>query len=421
MKILHVIHRFVDTARRGSELYTYNLSRSLADKHEVAVLYTSARQAPGSLTRSHFDGLTTFVVGTDSSWEEAKLQGRSRPSERAFRRVLHTWEPDVVHFHHLLFHSLGLPTIARSAGVPTMLTLHDFWLLCPQINLLDHRQRVSWPINRSKCVTCCAANAGRAYSWRRLWGWEPTVLAQKAARALYLRRGRPRFVAKVFEDVGLFVAPSHHVRDRFVQQGAPASRVVVCGHGIGHELRPPHYRPKEDRSGPLRCGYVGTIAPHKGIDVLLEAFAGIHDASVVVYGAVPPAYAARARTGTIRFMGELRDDDKAAAFGQMDVLIVPSIWFETHSLVTQEAFLFGVPVLASAIGALPELVDDGQNGLLFRPGDSADLRSKIEHLARNRDHVRALAARVPRVKSTAEHMGEIEEFYERVLTERRGG
>jgi glycosyltransferase involved in cell wall biosynthesis len=234
-------------------------------------------------------------------------------------------------------------------------------------------------------------------------------------------RGRPRQVALVYRDVGLFIAPSRHVRDRFMEEGLQPSKVVRCGHGIDHELRPSGYAPKRDRGGPLRCGFIGTIAPHKGIDVLLEAFAEIENASVAVYGVASPAYAARARAGKIRFMGELSDGQKAEAFAQMDVLIVPSIWFENHSLVTLEAFLFGVPVVASDIGALTELVDDGRNGLLFRPGDSADLRAKIEGLAGNRDEVRRLAANVPPVKSTREHAAEIEELYERVRAERRNG
>ena len=79
------------------------------------------------------------------------------------------------------------------------------------------------------------------------------------------------------------------------------------------------------------------------------------------------------------FMGELSDAQKANAFEGMAVLIVPSIWLENFSLVTQEAFLFGVPVIASNIGALKELVDDGKNGRRFRVGDAADLRAKVEY------------------------------------------
>ena len=106
MKILHVTHRFVDTERRGSELYTYVLARSLADRHDVGVLYTSPKIAEGRVERGEVGGVPTFALGCAASWEEAKLRGRSRHAERAFGEVLCGWRPDLVHFQHLLFHSL---------------------------------------------------------------------------------------------------------------------------------------------------------------------------------------------------------------------------------------------------------------------------------------------------------------------------
>lgn len=421
MRILHVSHRFVDTARRGSELYTYGLGCSLAGRHDVAVLYTSPKIAAGRLESGRVGGLQTFVLGCAESWEEAKLRGRSRQAERAFTNVLREWKPDVVHFQHLLFHSLRLPATAAEMGVPSLLTLHDFWLLCPQIHLLDHRQRISWPINRRNCIACCEATIRRKYSWRRLWGWEPTLLVRKVLRAWYLTRGRPRQVTRVFRDVNLFIAPSRHVRDRFVEEGLSPSSVVHCGHGISHDLRPAGYMRRPFRGGLLRCGFIGTVAAYKGIEVLLGAFTKIGNASLTVYGKAAHQYTIRSSDGKVRFMGEISDAQKAEAFSQTDVLIVPSICSESFSLVTQEAFLFGVPVIASDMGALREMVEDGRTGLLFRVGDIEDLRSKVEHLASNPDEVRRLAANVPRVKSSTEHTAEIEELYDRVLSERRNG
>jgi glycosyltransferase involved in cell wall biosynthesis len=199
------------------------------------------------------------------------------------------------------------------------------------------------------------------------------------------------------------------------------SKVFHCGHGVNHDLRPVRYERERDRGGLLRCGFIGTVATHKGMDVLLEAFARIDGACLSVYGAAAGAYVSQARGNGIRFMGEISDAQKAEAFGGMDVLIVPSICIESFSLATQEAFLFGVPVIASNIGGMTELVEDGGNGLLFRTGDAADLRSKVEHLARNPGEVRRLAANVPRVKSSLEYAAEMESLYGRVLTGKGSG
>jgi glycosyltransferase involved in cell wall biosynthesis len=121
-----------------------------------------------------------------------------------------------------------------------------------------------------------------------------------------------------------------------------------------------------------------------------------------VYGSAPPAYLARARDRKVRFMGELGEAAKAEAFAHMDVLLVPSIWFEKSSLVTLEAFLFGVPVVASDIGPLCEIVSDGRSGLLVKVGDAGDLRAKIERLVKDRGELARLAANLPRVKSSTE-------------------
>jgi glycosyltransferase involved in cell wall biosynthesis len=76
----------------------------------------------------------------------------------------------------------------------------------------------------------------------------------------------------VFRDVDLFVAPSRQVRDRFIEEGLPQSKVVVCTHGIIHDILPAGYRRAISKDQPLRCGFVGTVASYKGMDVLLEAF-----------------------------------------------------------------------------------------------------------------------------------------------------
>jgi Glycosyl transferase 4-like domain len=95
------------------------------------VLYTSPAVAEGHLERATLGGLTTFVLGAGASWQEAKLQSGSRTAELAFATVLREWRPDVVHFQHLLFQSLRLPKIAVQASVPSVFTLHDFWLFVP--------------------------------------------------------------------------------------------------------------------------------------------------------------------------------------------------------------------------------------------------------------------------------------------------
>jgi len=416
MKILHVIHKFVDTQRRGSELYTYHLCRALAQRHEVAVFYSTTKGSKERLECSYIDGLKTFVIGSSDSWQDAMLRARSRHAETAFTNVLTGWRPDIVHFQHLLFHSLWLPTIARRAGVRSVLTLHDFWLLCPQIHLLDHQLRISWPINRRNCYACCQARTQRAYSWRRLWGWDPTRLWKKGRLVYYLRYGRPRRIHRLMHDVDLFIAPSQQLRERFVHEGLPPTKVVYCRNGINHDLRPANYRSKRYAGGHIECGFIGQVAEPKGIELLLDAFSRIQGAHLKVYGRAARQYLNRIQNGNVLFMGEITDSEKAETFGRMDVLIVPSVLLENCPATILEAFLFGIPVITSNIGGMAELVEDGKNGLLFKVGDAEDLRRKIEYLVKNPEEVQRLASNIPAVKSMQHHALEIEGFYLKVLS-----
>jgi glycosyltransferase involved in cell wall biosynthesis len=222
-------------------------------------------------------------------------------------------------------------------------------------------------------------------------------------------------------DVDLFIAPSRQLRERFLSSGLAPSRIVHCTYGLDQGLRPSDYRRRAFDGPPLECAFLGSVAVHKGIDVLLDAFSGIEGARLTVYGKAAPQYLRRASGDRIRFAGEIGDAEKPRAFNAMDVLVVPSIWLENSPITIQEAFLFGVPAVVSNIGGMAELVQDGWNGMLFKVGDASDLRRKIEYLATNPATLERLAENVPQVKSITDHAVEIEGLYERVFAPRLHG
>ncbi len=352
MKILHVIHRFVDTSQRGSEQYTAALCRHLAAKHEVAVLYTSPAVAEGHLERATLGGLTTFVLGAWASWQEAKPErladGRACVCDRA-PRVATRRSP---------FPASPLPVTAsaqdrgaskRSIGVHAP----RFLAFVPP----DQRPRASPTAILADqppelCGMLRSVDSPFVLMAAALGLGTPSLLTRKALRAWYLRRRRPRLTACVFRDVDLFVAPCRP----FHRGGTPT--VEGRGEHSRHRTRglPTSKPPK---TSPCGAALSAQSRRTKGMDVLLEAFETVAGATLTVYGSAPPAYLAGARDRKVRFMGELAEAARAEVFAHMDVLLLPSILFENSSLVTLEAFLFGVPVVASDIGALREIVSGG--------------------------------------------------------------
>src|SRR5262249_4087270 len=207
------------------------------------------------------------------------------------------------------------------------------------------------------------------------------------------------------ERITHFIAPSTCIGDRFCAFGVAPERIRVADYGFDRErarLRQGSDEPRRTRSA-LRLGFLGSLMVSKAPHVLLEAVGSLPDGSVSVdlYGAHTAyhgddSYRRRLEPllnqRGVHMHGPIAHDAVASALASLDALVVPSIWPENSPLVTHEAFLASIPVVASRIGGIPELVADGQNGLLFDPGSAADLRRVINRLLTEPDLLDSLRA-----------------------------
>jgi glycosyltransferase involved in cell wall biosynthesis len=173
----------------------------------------------------------------------------------------------------------------------------------------------------------------------------------------------------------------------------------------------------------VRFAYLGALTPHKGIEVLLEAFSRVdrRRAELTLWGAwasQDPEFRRRveavAAASGARLRGRYERAHLPAILGETDVVVLASTCKETASLVVREAFVGGAPVIASDLGALPEAVEDGANGLLVRPGDPDDLAQKMNEIANDPGLLAHLRANVRPPKSIAVYAAEISEIYERL-------
>jgi glycosyltransferase involved in cell wall biosynthesis len=223
-------------------------------------------------------------------------------------------------------------------------------------------------------------------------------------------------VQKALTAVDLFVAPSRFLRERFIEFGVAPEKILYKDNGF--DLTPflaVRRRPRSDRR--VGFAYIGTLAEHKGVHVLVEAFNHIDPALVElrVYGnpEVFPEYTARLRVLAthpgIFFVGGFDNREIGCILAEVDALVVPSLWFENSPLTIHEALLAGIPVIASDLGGMAEYVEHGRTGLLFRPGDVKDLRDQLEWFIH---HPEAFAA-MPRLQYAAisDHARELVEIY----------
>lgn len=312
------------------------------------------------------------------------------------RALIRRRQPDVVHVHNTF--PLLSPAIyhaARAERVPVIQTLHNYRLLCPGATFFRHgrpcqeclRSRVPWLSLRYACYRESRAATGAvvamlvAHRWLRTWE----------------------------RHVDLYVALSEFARQKFIEGGLPADRIVVKPNCVNPDPRP------GDGSG--RCAlFVGRLSPEKGVATLLVAWrwlGGKVPLKVVGDGPLAPemARAVAGATG-IEWLGRQSPEEVYALMGEASFLVVPSECYETFGRVVVEAFAKGTPVLVSDIGSLAELVEDGRTGLRFRPGDPDDLAAKVEWMLGHPDRV-ATMRREARAEYEAKYTAE--ENYRRLM------
>jgi glycosyltransferase involved in cell wall biosynthesis len=433
MRILFTVHAFLPTHRGGAELYTFYVAQALRRLgHEVRIVFREDG-AGFEVGESIYEGLSCTVIKKSIFWapnRERWEPGRDARVDGVIAELFESFRPDVVHINHLLGLSAGLPALARLAGIPTVFTLHDYWLFCERFTLLEGGTRICSGAAPEKCAGCVQKTSTRWPDWepsRRGW-----IADSKRAIKLVLRKSleapglvrrchdRAAAMGEVINSTDLFVAPTRFLMDQVMRHGMPSEKIIFCEHGMSDNVfGRSEYDQRPQDTGRLRFGFVGSITYHKGVGVLLDAFRGFEEADLVLYGRRQPfldSYEDVLAQANVEFRGLLLDEDKSQAFGELDALIVPSIWYENSPLVIHEAFQAGIPVITSDIGGMAELVTDGRNGLHFRVGDAADLRAKIKSLHLNRQTLGALRQGIPEVKGMVEHVTELLEIYARAGT-----
>jgi glycosyltransferase involved in cell wall biosynthesis len=333
---------------------------------------------------------------------------------------------DVVHVHHLMGLSADLVAAAKAAGARVVVTLHDFWYLCARGQRFMPSGHLCSDIDLKRCARCIA---GRRAKWGARFLMQrplqailrfPGYLAQNlGARAL---RRRTADYAAALAAADLVTAPSQFVLDDHVQHGlAPAkARFVENGIDAGFVAG---LAPRRAPAAPLRFGYVGSFLPSKGVDLLLDAFAPLAHlsparASLDLFGTSPwdgGAYARRLeRTharANVRFHGAFTHDRLAEVLAQIDVLVVPSRWFENAPVTLDEAALAQIPVVVAGHGGMAEWTRRRANGLTFRPGDAVDLRAALERFVAEPLLWEELRRPSRPVRSVADSAAEFEALY----------
>ncbi|MBK8099129.1 MAG: glycosyltransferase family 4 protein [Planctomycetes bacterium] len=382
LAILFVIHQFLPKHIAGSEVYTFWLAKTLqALGHRVAIYTTEAHggQSTAIVRRREHDGLPVWEAVHNNAFADFERFSFDPQKEAQFQHVLLHERPDLVHIQHLHQHSLRYVDLAKDHGLRVVYTLHEFLLICARFGWLV---RPGWQLCEGpEPVECgkCAATWLPAPSTPPPPGVDPYEAAITA---------RLQAVRAMLAKVDLCISPSAFLRDRFVQTGfVAADRIIHSQNGMATAS---HHRVarRANTTGRLRIGFVGTIGEWKGVHLLIEACNGLPATAIEcqIWGVLVyfPDYVERLRrlaSGPhIALRGPFDNGQIGEILAGIDVLVVPSLWYENSPVTIQEANLAGVPVITTDRGGMAEHVLAGRNGLHFRLGDAADLRRTLQRL-----------------------------------------
>jgi len=322
-----------------------------------------------AMLRAHGHRVMQYSVSNDATdgmgrLELARRAIWSRPAFVEMQRLIDLHRPQVVHFHNTFpLISPAAYYAAQGAGVPVVQTLHNFRLVC--VNALLFR-------DGKPCEDCL----GKMVLWRGVAGscYRNSRAASAAVAAMITTH---RLLGTWRDAVDVYVALSEFSRRKFIEGGLPGDKIIVK----------PNFLYPEPSTGLGEGGYavyVGRLSAEKGVATLLAAWQRLGRAVPLKIAGdgplAPEVQEAAAQNSAIEWLQGVPHESVYDLIGAAAFLVLPSQCYEGFPRVVMEAFAKGTPVVVSRLGAMADMVEDGQNGLRFAPGDPSDLVAKVQCL-----------------------------------------
>jgi glycosyltransferase involved in cell wall biosynthesis len=305
----------------------------------------------------HSEDISTMLFGRTRAFFSGMYSFSSRQTMRA---LLTAHPPDAINVHNLFpLISPSVLSVCRQAGVPIVMTLHNYRLSCPTGMHMVHGQ-------------ICERCAGGKEQWCLFRNCEGSV---PKSLGYTLRNLIARTLRLYADNVALYMVFTRFHRERLISEGVPSERVVVLPNTVIPETTADSY-PLGDY-----VAFVGRISPEKGIETLLFAARHCRDIPFKIAGSSEwMPHLAGAASKNVVFLGHLTGMELRNFYRSARMLVMPSVWFETFGMSLVEAMVWRKPTIVSRIGALTEIIEEGVTGLAVRPGGAEELSEKIRYL-----------------------------------------
>ncbi|MFC5530675.1 glycosyltransferase family 4 protein [Cohnella yongneupensis] len=371
LKLLFLTHAFYPESYAGTEKFILNMARSMIRKGHRVKVVTYSQLPPENyphavgevIYREYIHEGVPVVAYRHKQFDPAlKFDVGDRGLSLFARKVLRAEKPDLVHVGHPM-RTMAFMQACKQLRIKYVVTLTDFWFICPKgIMLRNDKSLCGGPGDGGNCLNYCQI---------------PNV-QQRLQSHIPLLRSASRVLSP-----SVFLA-------NLIRGNLPNLPVEVLNHGMKADnirVNERIYQPGDT----LTLFYGGTLAPHKGVHLILEAMSMIptERLRLKIYGSGQTEYmqqleqAAAGLDGRVEFCGVYSENDLPRIYQDVDVAVVPSIWYENYPLTLHEALISQVPALVSNVGGMAEKVADGFNGFTFRIGEAAHLAERIGQLLDN--------------------------------------
>jgi glycosyltransferase involved in cell wall biosynthesis len=405
-KILYVIHGYPPRNYAGTENYSFHLAKTMAkNKFNVAVFYPvfAPNISHKTIQTKTIENHLAFEVKTPCC---DTLSNLFDPDvDEIFSNVIRNFKPEIIHFQHI--HALFPFSIILESlknNIPTILTLHDFWYICPKTYMLNNDGSLcDGPSNLEKCAKCFLESVDNKLIFNNdLLNYTKCILET-----------RIKLSRHIFSNSNLTTGPSKFLLDRYKKFVSFKKDLKLP---LG--LEAPPLKTRKQPSKTIKFGFLGNISPLKNVHGLIESFVRTTgNAELHIFGKMSDTNLFHAikhlsnNDKRIQVHGPYNPSNLKNILSLLDVGVVPS-FFENYPLVVREFLSAKIPVIASRVGGIPEIIAHQKNGLLFDPLNKDDLFNCLQTIIDKPDLIDNLSCQIKNIKTIEQDAHVWSEIYE---------
>lgn len=451
LNILLPVHVFFPDHFYGTETYTLELAQQLKIMGHnpsilTAILY-GEKSPGGSRFTYEYGGLTVDCIDLNTQPLKNFRQLYSRPDlYPILKDLLQQRKPDIIHVTHLMGHTAALLEVIRDLKLPVIATLTDFYGICPNSKLISYDGGLCTGPNRrsTNCLSCYIREHDYEFSNRKsLAGliqnnlslpWVSSLLPyiaalprfaeSRACRSIRDAIDRIDYLRALYNVYACMITPTDLLHEAYIKNRFYPEKLKKINFGINLDMVKAYRHAITEVPSTIRFGYIGQITSHKGVDLLIKSFVDLKgkQATLSIYGPKDQdaAYMAELNRlsdgcNAIEFKNTFPQDQLGKVLSEIDVLVIPSRWYENSPLVLLYALATKTPVIVTDMKGMSEFVRNGHNGFTFQKDNAVHLGRIMQQIVDHPEILLQLSENADYAMDVKDHAGKVLDIYRTVL------